>query len=128
MAYHLGLTVETVHKVIEKLKADQVIIEKENKNPLLPSSYIYIGEGTVAKKALTLSELSDQLHQMLDDDSIDENLKETFLEYDGEVREVLHELQKQTQDLNNYNSFKDSIIKVIDTEDGLVHILARRRP
>ncbi len=128
IAYHLGLTVETVHKVIEQLKAEQIIIEQLNENPLLPKSYIYIGEGTTAKKALALGQLSERLNEMMGDKVIDETFKDVILDYDAKVRELLYDIQKQSQELEDYKSFKDSIMKVIDTEDGLVHILARRRP
>jgi hypothetical protein len=127
IAYHLGMTVELVEKVIGQLKDQGLIVTKENDNPLLPTAYIYVGDGAASKLVLEVGQISDNIIAQLDQMSTDQ-IKELILDYDGKVRDLLYEIQQQTQEVEAYRSFKESIVKAIDTADGLVHIIAKKRP
>ncbi|MEG6614984.1 hypothetical protein V6C27_00905 [Peptococcaceae bacterium 1198_IL3148] len=127
IAYHLGMTVELVGKVIDQLKDQGLIIARENDNPLLPTAYIYVGDGAASKLVLEVGQISDSIINQLDQMSLDQ-VKEIILDYDSKVRELLYEMQQQTQEVEAYRSFKENIVKTLDAADGLVHIIAKKRP
>ncbi|WP_031515983.1 hypothetical protein [Desulfofalx alkaliphila] len=128
MAYHLGLTVETVNRVIEQLKENKLVMVEESKKANLPNAYIYLGDGAASRLVLETGQRSEDLIAMLDRADLSEDVKNLILDYDEKVRELLYEMQQQTQELEQHRSFKDSIVKVNETPDGLVQVIARRRP
>lgn len=128
MAYHLGLTVDTVHKVIAQLSDSKLIVVNESIEPGVPNTYIYVGEGAVSKLILEAGKCSKELNKKLDSLGLSEEVKEIILDYDEKVRELMYETQQQNQIVEAYKSFKDSIIKAVDTPEGQVHIIARKRP
>ncbi|MBM7854830.1 putative ArsR family transcriptional regulator [Desulfohalotomaculum tongense] len=128
MAYALGLTEDTVRKVIEQLKAEGSVIEKENENPLLPNSYIYVGEGAPSKLVVEVGRMGDKLMRVLEGKELDQALKDIILDYDAKVRNLLYDIQEQTKEVEEYRSFKNSIVKIVDAPDGLVHVVAKRKP
>lgn len=127
IAYRLGMTVELVNKVIKQLMEQGQVVANSSANPLLPDGYVYIGDGEATKLALEVGKISDDMVAQLDNMDIAQ-IKELILDYDLKVRELLYQMQQQTKELEAYHSFKDSIVKTIDAADGLVYILAKKRP
>ncbi|MTI81752.1 MAG: hypothetical protein FH758_12915 [Firmicutes bacterium] len=128
MAYALGLTEETVHNCIEKLKSDGQVEENENENPLLPNIYIYVGEGAASKKMIDVGKIGDRLVAELDSNQMAQNIKDLILDYDAKVRDMLYDIQEQTKEVEDYRSFKQSIVKTVDAADGMIHIMAKKKP
>ncbi|MBO8137602.1 MAG: winged helix-turn-helix domain-containing protein [Desulfotomaculum sp.] len=128
IAYALGLTEETVDRVIEQLKADGLVEEKKNENPLLPNSFIYIGEGAPNKHMVDVGKAGNMLIEAVEGSELDQSIKDLILDYDAKVREMLYNIQEQAKELQEYKDFKDSIVKIVDAPDGLVHVIAKRKP
>lgn len=127
IAYHLGMTVELVTKVIKQLNEQGLIIVTPSDNPLLPDAYVYIGDGAASQLVLEVGKISDDMVAQLDSMGI-EQIKDVVLDYDLKVRELLYQMQQQTKEVEAYHSFKDSIVKTMDAADGLVYILAKKKP
>ena len=128
MAHYLGLTVETVQKVIKQLLTDGLVIIKEKKDPAMPDIYIYKGEGAASNLVLEIGGISNNLHRLLNDVQASADFKNVFLDYSRKVQELLDSYQEQQKKVEDCKNFKDSIVRILEAPNGLIQVIAKRKP
>ncbi|MCL0041585.1 hypothetical protein M1N12_00725 [Peptococcaceae bacterium] len=132
MAYYLGVTVNTVRKVIEQLLKEKKIVAKQPDDPNapIPIIYIYKGEGAMSDLALELGSLHNKLQKLFEniDGKLDDEKRELILNYAEKVQKLLDDYQEMHKKLENYKEFKESIIRVMEAHNGMFQIIARKKP
>jgi len=130
MAYYLGLTADTVRKVVKQLLDEKIIILKQPNDPNMPIIYIYKGEGAMSDLVLEIGSIHNKLHKVFDDinASISTENKDLLLNYAEKVQKLLDDYQEMHKKLEEYNLFKESIIRIMEAHNGMFQIIARKKP
>lgn len=124
IAQDLGLAPETVLQAVQHLAAEKVIM-----TPVVGaratdlSTYIYLGEGELPNLLADLLACKARLTAALPAAG---PAREAYTLYDGKVQELINLAQQYSQDVQEYDSFRDSVIKSVESLDGLHHIIARK--
>ena len=128
IAHYLGLAVVTVQAVIKQLLLDGLITVNEKQDPARPDIYIYRGEGAASNLVLEIGGIKNNLHRLLKQAPVSAEFKDVILEYSGRMQQLLDEHQEQQKKIEDCKNFKDSVVRVSEAQNGLIQIIAKRKP
>lgn len=84
------------------------------------STYVYIGNNEVTRLISTTVLMSQDLEQSL-------GSNKEFMEFKNKVTELINIMELQTRDVQEYQAFKSGVVKQIEAQEGVYHIISRTK-
>lgn len=122
IADEMGLLLPSILvDVLEQLEKKGTIQVKNRGQELTDlSTFVYIGNTELTKLLSTTAIMSQELEATLGNNK-------DFMEYRKKVNEMINIMEHQVRDVQEFQAFKSGVVKQIEAQDGVYHIISRTK-
>ncbi|MDO7786536.1 hypothetical protein [Desulforamulus aquiferis] len=122
IADEMGLLLPSILvDVIEQLEKKGTIQVRNRGQELTDiSTFVFIGDNELTKLLSTAAIMSQDLEASLGDNK-------EFMEFKSKVNEMINIMEQQTKEVLEFQAFKSGVVKQIEAQDGVYHIISRTK-
>lgn len=84
------------------------------------STFVYIGDDDVTRLLSTTALLAQDLEQTLGDNP-------QFMQFKQKVNELINITDQQTREVQEFQAFKSGVVKQIEAQEGVYHIISKTK-
>ncbi|RYD05284.1 hypothetical protein N752_09935 [Desulforamulus aquiferis] len=122
IADEMGLLLPSILvDVIEQLEKKGTIQVRNRGQELTDiSTFVFIGDNELTKLLSTAAIMSQDLEASLGGNK-------DFMEFKSKVNEMINIMEQQTKEVLEFQAFKSGVVKQIEAQDGVYHIISRTK-